>query len=355
MLAIGEGLLKPAYEEACCYGKDFITGTEPGAYCNHPGVHASRGYARCDEDGHSDTHKMMKGWAYLFIVVSLCIQVANICLIDYDIVERVSKMLEDIKDNKLLTNIECYDKMGQPAGLCTVNLALIFERMGMPKRLMLLAFPGEQEELLEEELEPRSIRVHKHPHWAHPGIFRLLCLDPIFGFVLSVQDFVGFNDTRGIVRILCNVWGFTAIFISIELLQPMHRAWCCYGTGRRVQDEHINGTHYTCQQWIEHFSRTGDHREGLAFTDDDALFPNGSCLQHDSVGLVAAWSFGIGVLLIVTSILLWVFGFMAAEDSCRHAARRLFRDVKPSQRFLLVQAMDYIGIKHGRVKIIKNS
>ena len=36
MIAMGEGLLKPAYLKACCYGKDFLTGNEHGECTSLP-------------------------------------------------------------------------------------------------------------------------------------------------------------------------------------------------------------------------------------------------------------------------------------------------------------------------------
>lgn len=347
IFAIGEGILRPDYEKACCYGKDRLSGNEYGGHCDNPNLHSPKGFFVCDENGLSDTHKDMLTWMYILLALSATIQIINITTIEFDVLERIERIVTDVRDRKLLTNIDCND-----GDKCAINLALIFERMGMPERLLKKAFPGLEE---EETLNlGRSRRLHRHPHWAHPGLYRLLCLDPIFGMFLSVQDFLGFADLRGISRILCNVLGSFAIFLSVEILQPMHKAWCCYGTGRDLRDEQINGTHFTCTQWIEYFSRTQDRRIRDVFVDSE-LFPNGSCMQHDTFGLLAAWCLLVGILLLVTSICLWVFGFMAAEDSCEHAARRLFRDTKPSQRYALVQAMDYLGIAHGKVKVIKNS
>ena len=346
IFAFGEGILKPNYLKACCYGKDTLDGDEFGGHCDNPSLHSLKGFFVCDEDGHSDEHKELNKWMYCFLALSATIQLVNITMIEFDVVERVERMVTDIRDRKLLTNIDCND-----GDKCTINLSLIFERMGMPRHLLLMIFPGLED---EEAFYGRSRRVHRHPHWAHPGLYRLLCLDPIFGLVLSVQDFVGFSDLRGITRIIFNVLGSFAIFLSMDVLQPMHKAWCCYGTGRDLKDENINGTHFTCHQWIEYFDRNNDPRIKDVFTDSE-LFPNGSCMQYDSFGLLAAWCFAVGVTLLVASLSLWVFGFIAAEDACEHAARRLFRDTKPSERYALVQAMDYLGIKHGKVKFLKNS
>lgn len=43
-----------------------------------------------------------------------------------------------------------------------------------------------------------------------------------------------------------------------------------------------------------------DPRIKDVFIDSD-LFPNGSCMQHDTYGLAAAWVFMAGVFLLVTS------------------------------------------------------
>jgi len=357
LLAVGEGVLAPAYAKACCYGRDFLTGTEAGGHCDADDVHSARGFYMCDEEGHSDNHKALKGWAYLMLVVSFSIQIANILLVDYDVVERVARMEQDIRDNKLVTNAECQNKEGRPAGRCTVDIALIFERMGMPRRLIAEVFVGREEkdemnDFFSEKFITRSQRVHRHPHWCHPGLYRMLCLDPIFGLGLSVHDFLGYSNTRGIVRILCNVWGATAIFLAVEILQPMHRAWCCYGTGRRLADENLDGVHYTCAQWISHFESTNDKRIADVFTDSP-LFPNGSCMQHDTLGLAAAWCFVVGVLLLMVSVGLWTFAFVSVDEACQRSAATLYYAVKPVQRRLLIQVYNYMGIEHGVVQPAK--
>lgn len=85
---------------------------------------------------------------------------------------------------------------------------------------------------------------------------------------------------------------------------------------------------------------------------DNPTFPNGSCMKHASIGLVAFWVTGIGILLVITSLCLWVFSFVAAGDACERVARRFFRTVKPEQRFLVIQTLDWLGIRHGKLKLL---
>ncbi|MAH08089.1 MAG: hypothetical protein CL961_00270 [Euryarchaeota archaeon] len=143
--------------------------------------------------------------------------------------------------------------------------------------------------------------------------------------------------------------GFVAVFLAVEVLQPMHRAWCCYGSGKSIQDENINGTHFTCYQWIQHFDRLQDPRIKDVFTDSHT-FPNGSCMQHDSLGLAAAWFFVVGIMMLTASLCLWVIGFMNAAESCEHAVYRLWRRTEPRERLLLIEVCEYLGIQHGKVK-----
>ena len=74
-------------------------------------------------------------------------------------------------------------------------------------------------------------------------------------------------------------------------------------------------------------------------------------MGHNSIGLAAFWVTLVGVLLLMISLCLWVFSFVAAGDACERIARRFFRAVKPEQRFLVIQTLDWLGIRHGKLKL----
>ena len=105
--------------------------------------------------------------------------------IDYDLVGRLQEIEKDAKDH-----------------LSTVNVAKIMAMLGTPLHIMKMAFPGKIDNMVTR---PGSLPLDYHAHWAHPGIYRLLCLAPIFGLLLSAQDFLGFRQVTGVVRILCNI------------------------------------------------------------------------------------------------------------------------------------------------------
>tara|TARA_B100001094_G_scaffold320077_1_gene365740 strand:- start:7354 stop:7728 length:375 start_codon:yes stop_codon:yes gene_type:complete len=84
---------------------------------------------------------------------------------------------------------------------------------------------------------------------------------------------------------------------------------------------------------------------------NNPTFPNGDCMRHDSIGIMAFWTTLIGISLILLSLSLWVFAFVAAGDACERVARNFFRAVVPEQRFLVIQIMDWMGIKHGKLKV----
>jgi len=184
-LCIGEGILKPAYLKACCYGRDSLEGNEHGGHCDNPSVHSPKGFFVCDENGHSQTHKDLVLASNILLGISIAIQIVNIMSIDYDLVGRLQEIEKDAK--------------GQ---LSTVNVAKIMAMLGTPLHIMKMAFPGKIDNLVTR---PGSLPLDYHAHWAHPGIYRLLCLDPIFGLLLSAQDFLGFRQATGVVRILCNI------------------------------------------------------------------------------------------------------------------------------------------------------
>ena len=182
MLAIGQGILQPAYKKACCYGKDFLTGDEHGGHCDNPNLHSPKGFFECDADGLSDDHKDLVFWSYLLIGVSITAQIINILLIDFDIIARIQKVVQDTIDRKLITS----DGPG-----VTVNVALILDMMGVPKAYMDKALKGKLKGLI---LRHKPLPLHYHVHWAHTGLYRLISIDPIFGMILSAQDFIGYSE-----------------------------------------------------------------------------------------------------------------------------------------------------------------
>ena len=58
------------------------------------------------------------------------------------------------------------------------------------------------------------------------------------------------QDARGIIRLFCNMFGISCTVLGTLVLQPMHRAWCCYGQGAEIWNEHIDHKHYTCEQFF---------------------------------------------------------------------------------------------------------
>lgn len=74
-------------------------------------------------------------------------------------------------------------------------------------------------------------------------------------------------------------------------------------------------------------------------------------MRYNGIGLAAVATFAIGMSLLMVSMFLWVYTFVSVGDACRRYARRLFRAVRPSQRILLVQVYDWIGIEHGNIKL----
>lgn len=99
---------------------------------------------------------------------------------------------------------------------------------------------------------------------------------------------------------------------------------------------------------MRYYGPEKDRRIPSPFQDSD-VFPNGSCLQHSSVGLAAALAFFSGFCLLFASTMSWVYSVESAGEAEQRAARRLWRKVKPSQRYLLLQVFDMMGIEHGVV------
>ena len=60
----------------------------------------------------------------------------------------------------------------------------------------------------------------------------------------------------------------------------------------------------------------------------------------------------VGLAFLIFSALLWVYTFVAVENACQRIAHNCSRLVRPSERFLLVQIFDWIGIDHGKVKLV---
>lgn len=228
LFVAGHTVLRPAYMEACCYGTEILQGSTPGGSCMDRSLRNTIGFSICDPDGQSENHKLFNKLGIAFVVLSCTMQLLNICTIDWDVINRIGQLQREIDEDGL--RIENKDGVDRST---TINLRLIMQLMGLPKRLESLCFPGYEEPTLPETTNPfeiirrREKAIHEHPHWAHPGLLRLLCLDPIFGFLLSVHDFTAYHDFRGFVRVFLNIFGTVLCVLSIEVLQPMHQAWCC--------------------------------------------------------------------------------------------------------------------------------
>ena len=101
--------------------------------------------------------------------------------------------------------------------------------------------------------------------------------------------------------------------------------------------------HLTCVEWMQI-----GHDD--VFVNSGA-FKNGECMRYLSIGLVAFYCFAAGLALIMISLSLWVFGFVTSEESCQRIVNRLFYEIYPDERFLLIQVLNWLQIPHGKVKI----
>jgi hypothetical protein len=237
----GRGVLQPLYEEACCFDKNSLDGNEVGS-CSDLDITTRTSFGICNADFIGDGHSIFLFVATILFTVSGVMQLANVMTIDWDILDRIGAIQSEmLRRYESLKNGTGYTINKSQALILppiennmlsdrTIDIRLVFERLGMDDRLMKLAFPGWDDPTNESWGE----RIHHHPQWAHSGLFRLLCLDPIFGFILSTHDFLSHRDNVGILRILCNFLGTTFIVLSCEVLQPLHRAWCCYGKEHEV-------------------------------------------------------------------------------------------------------------------------
>lgn len=116
-----------------------------------------------------------------------------------------------------------------------------------------------------------------------------------------------------------------------------------YGKGHEIWEEHVNGTSFTCVEWANL------NVEGVFFNSRD--FPNGECMRFDSIGYAAAVCFAVGLAMLIFSTMLWTFTYVAVESSCERIAHKCMKLVRPSERFLLLQVFDWVGIQHGKVKL----
>ena len=335
LLAINSTLLAPAYREACCYGQETLSADQES--CESVAFSNVRGLQVCNDK--SDTHIAYEKIAMTLIVASAALQLCNILTITWSVTGQVIRLVRLTADG--LLRIKGHEDE-------TVNLHQILRLMGMPymieKEVFRNVIAGES----ESQVEARVHRLHHHPHWCTSGLYRLLALDPLFGFAFSLHDFLGVSNTRGTIRILANFFGAALIILSIEVLHPMHKAWCCYGAGSYTE-QHVLGEHYTCEEWImRYYGPEKDRRIPPPFEDSE-VFPNGSCMRRESLGLAASLAFLGGFVLLFMSTMTWVFSVESAGDAEKKAARRLFRRVIPEQRYLLLQTMDLLGIEHGIV------
>lgn len=116
-----------------------------------------------------------------------------------------------------------------------------------------------------------------------------------------------------------------------------------YGKGHKIWEEHVNGTSFTCVEWANL------NVQDVFYNSKD--FPNGECMRFDTIGLAASVAFAVGMAMLIVSTLLWTYTYVAAQDACQRIAHKCMRLVRPSERILLLQVYDWIGIEHGKVKL----
>tara|TARA_A100001015_G_scaffold24762_1_gene27853 strand:+ start:3945 stop:5339 length:1395 start_codon:yes stop_codon:yes gene_type:complete len=349
----GRGVLQPAYEEACCFGKNSLSGDEVGT-CSDSDITRRTSFGICNPDFISDQHNVFLFVATIAFTISGVMQLGNVLTIDWDVLSRVGAIQAEMErryesivagtgytlNHTQSLILPPIDK--NPLSDRTIDIRVVFERLGMDTRLMKIAFPDWEEPTGESWGE----RIHHHPQWAHSGLFRLLCLDPIFGFALSAHDFLCHKDNLGILRLLCNILGTTFVILSAEVLQPLHRAWCCYGEDHEIWDEHIGDKHRTCEEWA--MAGRMD-----VFTDTaTGPFRNGSCMHYLGTGELAFFTFAVGIALLTISIATWMLTFSTSGHACQRITRRFFRSVLPDERVLLLQVYDWLGVEHGKLKFV---
>lgn len=185
--------------------------------CNQRGVAAS---ACLLKPTPLDDHKDLLFASYILLGVSFAIQVVNIMAIDYDLIERVINITEDADKQGLVVS---------KTPNVTANVGKILFMLGMPMEILQKAFPGKFD---DPSTRRGALPLNYHAHWAHPGIFRLLSFDPIFGLLLSVQDFLGFKQVTGVLRILCNICMYLVNMACFSLgctnLGTQGVSWPCF-------------------------------------------------------------------------------------------------------------------------------
>ena len=212
-----------------------------GGHCDNPSIHSPKGFFVCDADGLSDDHKTLNIYAYSFIGASIAIQIVNIIMIDYDVIERIQKIIKDTTERKLVTT---------SGDGVTVNIALILDLLGVPKRLLNKALPGKMQDLI---LRHNSLPLHYHVHWAHTGLFRLLFWIPSWHVFFRTRLFS--MPISGEYKDLIQYLGNRRYIFFPGNPSTHAQGPVLHGAGKSIQDEHIDGTHYTCFQWIEHFHK----------------------------------------------------------------------------------------------------
>ena len=158
-----------------------------------------------------------------------------------------------------------------------------------------------------------------------------------------MHDFLCHRDNVGILRIMCNIVGATFVVLSVEVLQPLHRAWCCYGENHEIWEEHIGNKHYTCDEWAA-VGRVDVYNNSVSF-------PNGQCMHYLGYGELAVYTFGVGAALLILSFSAWMLTFSSSGNACKRIARRFFRSVVPEDRLLLLQVFDWLGVEYGKIKL----
>ena len=143
---------------------------------------------------------------------------------------------------------------------------------------------------------------HQLPHFADHKLLRLLMIDPLFGFILAVPSFLNNHIWLGSIRIFCNIVGALLVFLAYELLQPMYEAWWCYGSSHSIEDEQIDGKHWTCHEAYMHNVDLAGHSN----------IESWDCINDGSYNRSAGQCIIVGMIMFAISLVEWLYMYIRA-------------------------------------------